>query len=65
MEFQVFRTSGRYERPCEMCYLRNGRYMTTINDLDDLIEFSKKYGEIVIYDEHGVPQLEIYDDWRE
>lgn len=65
MEFQVFRTSGEYQRPCERCYLRNNRYMVTINDLDELIEFSKKYGEIIIYDEGGVPQLEIYDDWRE
>jgi hypothetical protein len=42
-----------------VCYWNT--YEVEIGSLQDLVEFSKKYGEIII----SVDTLEIYDDYRE
>lgn len=67
---------GHEEFPCEEAYLASqvlvekiaygpafyrNTYVVKIASLSDLVEFSRKYGEIIIDGE----TLEIYDDYRE
>ncbi len=67
---------GHEEFPCEEAYLTErtlisknaygpafyiNTYVVKIASLSDLVEFSRKYGEIIIDGE----MLEIYDDYRE
>lgn len=44
-------------------------FVIEINSLDELMEFVKKYGRIVVnpkaWTDDTLPQIEIYDDYRE
>jgi hypothetical protein len=44
-------------------------WVMEINSLEELMKFSKKYGELVIRDDDwaakDMPMIEIYDDYRE
>lgn len=42
-------------------------YTIEIDNLEQLMDFIKKYGEIVVYQSHDydLPVIEIYDTWRE
>lgn len=67
---------GHYRFPCDEAYVASHEYAyrdmdgavcywntyeVEIGTLQDLVEFSKKYGEIIL----SVDTLEIYDDYRE
>lgn len=42
-------------------------YTIEIDNLEQLIDFIKKHGDIVIgkHDDYDLPEIEIYDTWRE
>lgn len=42
-------------------------YTVEINNIEQLMDFIKKHGEIIIYetDRYDFPVIEIYDTWRE
>ena len=76
MKFKISRTSlWHREKPCEEATLTNDvdrnklpYWILEINSLDDLIKFIEKYKRIVIEDEAyniDLPEIEIYDDYRE
>ena len=56
MQFLTHRTSGK---PCPESVV--------LNTLEDLLEFIKEHGDIVIFARRLVdcPEIEIYDDHRE
>lgn len=65
IEYKVSRTSAWSDtKPCEEAYRKEGeeydRYVR-INSLEDLMNFIKKYGKVVVNEGY----IEIYDDWRE
>ena len=63
MEFMITRTSfwESSNKPTEKAYEKDGDWYIKINSLEELIELTKKEGEIII----GGDYLEIYDDFRE
>ena len=70
MTFKIERTSLSYDnyknenknvKPCKEAYKKGNYYFIDINSLEELLNFTVKYGEIIIYNE----TLEIYDDYRE
>lgn len=75
MKFEVERTSDIFghEPPCKEAVLVDDKsafktYTMEINSLEELMEFIKKNGEIVITPPHTSSNLyiiEIYDTWRE
>ena len=77
MKFRVERTSEK-EPPCENCQWEyiggeiNSINTIEINTLEELIEFTRKYGNIIVEVENDpemmigpYPLIEIYDDYRE
>lgn len=55
--------SGRIQREFE-----ETEWFIDINSLEELIDFKKKYGQIVIensYENPNITQIEIYDTYRE
>ena len=78
MDFIVIRTSSPHNiQPCSEAVPIETKTPTTgrpmivwkvqLNTLEDILNFSKKYGELIIdnsYNE-GNPSIEIYDDYRE
>lgn len=77
MKFEITRTSTWFEEDirCEEArqedYVKNNhlckRWVVEINTLEEIIEFIKKYGRIVLDadERYELPKIEIYDDWRE
>lgn len=80
MKFKVERTSMRYRelKPCEEAYEGNilwigsDKYIkcwyVDINSLQELLDFEKKYGDIIITTslfDNKTPVIEIYDYYRE
>lgn len=80
MKFAIRRTSGPYDDegnlglPCEDAEDRrtgpydDEKFTIEIPDLEALIEFSAKHGQIVVSPGSLVlplPEIEIYDDYRE
>lgn len=63
MEFMISRTSywTNDKRPTEKAYKEGDCWYIKINSLEELIELSKKEGQIIINEDI----LEIYDDYRE
>ena len=64
MKFRVTRASdywGNNNVQCEEAKEINGYFYIEINTIEQLIDFIKKYGEIVMWED----QIEIYDMWRE
>lgn len=43
-------------------YMENDEVFIEINNLDELLEFQKKFGDLIISEDN---KLEIYDDYRE
>lgn len=74
MRFKIRRTSKWDDtKPCEEAYILQGvhdpnawyqKWSIDINTLEDLIAFSKKYGDLVIIT-NGEKSIEIYDTYRE
>lgn len=64
-EYIVSRTSAWMDtKPCEEAYRKEGEkydWYVRINSLEDLMNFIKKYGKVVVNE----GSIEIYDDWRE
>lgn len=69
MKFQVIRTSQwKSEKPCEEAVKRNDIWVIELNTLEDLINFVRKYGDVVIYEsmyKEYPYTIEIYDYYRE
>ena len=73
MRFRITRTSDWQNCPCrESVFNRETQeYNIEINTLEELVAFSKKYGELVFKDdndygkEKDIPSIEIYDSYRE
>ena len=77
MKFEVTRTSTWFNEDirCEEArqeeFVCNEhlykRWVVEINTLEEIIEFIKKYGNIVLDADKKdeLPKIEIYDDWRE
>ncbi len=78
MEFIVYRTSDceseiGQKQPCKEAYKKlfvvEGKerqfYCVEIKTLEELCEFEKLYGEIIITRLEELPCIEIYDYWRE
>jgi hypothetical protein len=72
MKFLIERTSNNEyaKQPCPEAYAGyiDGDWVVHIEDLDDLIDFVKRYGNIIISAESSyntLPTIEIYDDYRE
>lgn len=67
MLFTINRTSKTcYKRPCKDAFLADRDDMWFI-ELDEtkLLNFSKKYGNIIIRTNEEIPSIEIYDNYRE
>lgn len=67
MLFTISRTSRTcYERPCKNAFLTDEDDVWFI-ELDEtkLLDFSKKYGNIIIRTNEVIPSIEIYDNYRE
>ena len=73
MKFIVSRTSiwSDEESPCKEAKKETFDdneidWIIEINSLDELIQFSEKYGELIITGNYkGLKEIEIYDDYRE
>lgn len=69
MKFEVTRTSTWFEEDirCEEARQEEFGWVVEINTLEEIIEFIKKYGRIVLDADKKdeLPKIEIYDDWRE
>lgn len=78
MEFKVIRISEDDEKvkPCEEALnkvrfidnkYRRRIWVVELGTLSEIIAFIAKYGKVVILQnkELGMPQIEIYDDYRE
>ena len=63
MEFMITRTSlwTNNKKPTQQAYKEGGNWYIKINSLDELIELTRKEGQIIIDED----SLEIYDDYRE
>lgn len=57
-------SNGHIQRDVEQT-----EWVVDINSIEDLLELSKKYGELIIYTQlfpgEIAPYIEIYDDYRE
>lgn len=73
MRFRIFRTSDLDNCPCREAVFNREKneYNIEFNTLDELLDFSKKYGNLVFLprnrygNEMEIPAIEIYDDYRE
>lgn len=80
MRFLITRTSDFWgiekNKPCEEAVKRQviynnekrTRWCVEINNLDELLAFNKKYGDLILSrteSEPSYPEIEIYDDYRE
>lgn len=71
MEFRITRTSSinDEEKPCEEAYKKKigskEKWCIKINSLEELLEFSDKYDDIVLLNFGKIKMIEIYDDYRE
>ena len=73
MKFEISRTTDIYgdNKPVEGSFKSQcGDWLIEIKTLDDLIDFVKDNGCIVVsdysnIDENSIPEIEIYDDYRE
>lgn len=78
MNFIVYRTSNHVDKPCEEATMKKtglesqnqpGEGWTVeINSIEDLVDFTDKYGNIIIKSRdtfHPESSIEIYDDFRE
>lgn len=71
MEFRVIRSSqwsDEKPRNVKEAYRKGKNWYIKIGKLEDLIEFYKKYGSLIIesdWDDKKEMQIEIYDDYRE
>ena len=47
--------------------MKNDAYTIEIDNLEQLMDFVRKHGDIVIQkrDDYDLPEIEIYDTWRE
>lgn len=67
MKFEVTRTSGGEESPCDEAFVdgknewNEDLYFVEFNTIEELVEFTNKYGKIILKDDW----IEIYDDYRE
>lgn len=63
MEFSIRRTSTywRKEPPCDEAVKKDSDWVVQINTLEDLVNFSHKYGQLILNEDF----IEIYDDYRE
>lgn len=79
MKFGIHRTSGYYQEnpPCEGAKLEatrktdydRNKWSVEIDSLDELMKLVKKEGAIIIHPpgayQKEIPEIEIYDDFRE
>jgi len=72
MKFDVRRTSWTFSEdaavaPCLNAFESEGRWSIEIKDLQELIDFVKVNGDIVLSNEgiSNEPEIEIYDGYRE
>ena len=71
MEFRVIRSSqwsDEKPRNVKEAYQKGENWYIKIGKLEDLIDFYKKYGSLIIgsnWDNEKEMQIEIYDDYRE
>ncbi len=78
MKFMIKRTSAGDDKcPCDESHreefvysdgIQTTRWFIEINTLEELIEFSKTYGLLVVglaWEDWSIPFVEIYDDYRE
>lgn len=78
MNFIIYRTSNHVDKPCEEAILKKHMlenqgdssegWTVEINSIEDLVDFTDKYGNIIIKGRdsfHPVSSIEIYDDFRE
>ena len=71
MEFRIIRSSQfSDEKPRNVrgIYKKDDNWYIKINTLEELIDFYKQYGDLIIsenWDNKKEMQIEIYDDYRE
>ena len=77
MNFIIYRTSNHVDKPCEEAILKkhipenqgdsSEGWTVEINSIEDLVDFTDKYGNIIKGRDsfHPVSSIEIYDDFRE
>jgi hypothetical protein len=71
MEFRIIRSSqfsDEKPRNVKGIYKKKDNWYIKINTLEELIDFYKQYGDLIIsenWDNKKEMQIEIYDDYRE
>jgi hypothetical protein len=65
MKFRITRTSDCRGKPCDGAIKEGEDWFIALGTLDDLMELVKAQDEIIVSFRNCIPELEIYDDYRE
>jgi hypothetical protein len=67
MKFRITRTSSYLSKgqPCGGAFKEGDRWFIEVPTIDDLMELVKAQDKIIVSSRNGIPELEIYDDYRE